>query len=103
MILIWGQFLLAVLIIIVAGSSLSKTGHEIGEKTGLGGLWVGVMLLAVTTSLPEAITAVGSVLLVPEGGADLAVGDVLGSNLFNLMIIVLLDLIHGKGSFLINS
>lgn len=102
MIFIWGQFLLAVLIIIIAGSSLSKTGDKIGEKTGLGGLWVGVMLLAITTSLPEGITAVSSVLLVDEGGADLAVGDILGSNLFNLTIIVLLDLLHGKGSFLIN-
>lgn len=84
-------------LVIFAGSKLSRYGDEIGKVTGLGGFWVGVMLLAISTSLPEVFTAIGCVLLaIPPGGPNLAVGNVLGSNLFNLMIIVLLDLFYQK-------
>lgn len=87
--MIWIQFIVCALVIVFAGSRLSKYGDIIAEKTGLGKTWIGVLLLATVTSLPELITGISSVAIfnVPE----IAVGDVLGSCAFNLLIIALLD------------
>jgi len=70
-------------------------GDAIGKKTGLGGLWVGLVLLAVITSAPELVTGISSAALVdPEVGHDLALGTLFGSCLFNLSILALLDILH---------
>ena len=53
-------------------------------------------MLATVTSLPELATGVSAVAF--AGTPDLAVGDVLGSCVFNLAIIVLLDFLHRKES-----
>jgi cation:H+ antiporter len=59
--LVWLQFLVCLAIIIVAGTRLSKYGDIIAEKTGLGHIWVGIVLLATVTSLPEVATGISSV------------------------------------------
>ena len=51
--MIWLQFLATALVIVFAGVRLARYGDVLGEKTGLGRSWVGVVLLAATTSLPE--------------------------------------------------
>lgn len=93
---VWSQFAVLVTLIAVAGSRLSRYGDIIAEKTGLGGTWIGVVMLATVTSLPELATGVSAVGF--AGTPDLAVGDVLGSCVFNLAIIVLLDFLHRKES-----
>lgn len=89
---IWGQFALCLLLIGFAGFKLSRYGDVIAEKTGMGGSWVGLILLATVTSLPELITGISSVTMART--PDIAVGDVLGSCVFNLMIIVVLDFLQ---------
>jgi cation:H+ antiporter len=64
----------------------------LGEKTGLGGSWIGVVLLAATTSLPELFTGLGATAFAPL--PDIAVGDVLGSCMFNLLILSFMDAIQ---------
>jgi cation:H+ antiporter len=64
----------------------------LGEKTGLGGSWVGVVLLAATTSLPELFTGFGATALAAL--PDIAVGDVLGSCMFNLLTLSFMDAIQ---------
>lgn len=91
MLWIWGQFAICLLLIAFAGSRLSRYGDAIADKTGLGGTWVGVVMLATVTSLPELATGVSSVTV--ANVPSIAVGDVLGSCVFNLLIIVLLDFI----------
>lgn len=83
------QFVLCTGVILYAGVRLSRYGDIIAEKTGLGGAWIGVALLATVTSLPELITGASSVLLfdVP----DIAAGDAIGSCMFNLLILAFLD------------
>jgi Ca2+/Na+ antiporter len=54
--MIWLQFAVTALVIIVAGVRLARYGDVLGEKTGLGRSWIGVVLLAATTSLPELFT-----------------------------------------------
>ncbi|UCE88658.1 MAG: sodium:calcium antiporter [Pseudomonadota bacterium] len=89
---VWLQFLVCVLLIGIAGVKLSRYGDAIADKTGLGGTWVGLILLASVTSLPELVTGVSSVTI--ANTPEIAVGDVLGSCVFNLLIIVILDFLH---------
>ncbi|MGE0392663.1 MAG: sodium:calcium antiporter [Vicinamibacterales bacterium] len=88
----WLQFLAVSLVIVVAGVRLARFGDVIGEKSGLGRNWIGVVLLAATTSLPELFTGFGATALARL--PDIAVGDVLGSCMFNLLILSLMDAIQ---------
>lgn len=88
----WILFGLVASVIVVAGSQLARYGDVIGEKSGLGRSWIGVVLLAATTSLPELFTGFGATALSPL--PDIAVGDVLGSCMFNLLILSLMDAIQ---------
>ena len=87
--MIWLQFLGTALVIIWAGGHLARNGDILGEKIGLGRSWVGVVLLAATTSLPELFTGFGATAL--SALPDIAVGDVIGSCMFNLLILSFMD------------
>ncbi len=96
MFLIWLQFFISAVIIIIAGAKLSLYANVISERTGLSKAWIGMVLLGVVTSLPELATSLASAVRI--NAPDLALGNVLGSNIFNLMIIVLLDFLYKSGS-----
>lgn len=90
------QFLVSAAVIVAAGSALTKFGDIIAEKTGFGRLLVGSILVAGATSLPELAIDINAVRM---GAADLAAGDLIGSSLFNLLILAVLDLTrysHGQ-------
>ena len=87
------QFAAITAVIVFAGFNLSKYGDVIAEKTGMGRTWVGIILMASVTSLPELITGVSSVAIFDL--PNIAIGDVLGSCMFNLLIIALLDMLSG--------
>jgi cation:H+ antiporter len=97
-ILVWLQYLACLAIILFAGTRLARYGDAIAEKTGLSGLWIGLVLLAAITSVPELVTSISSVALV--GLPDLAMGTLMGSCLFNLTLIALLDFLYRKGPIL---
>lgn len=78
-------------VIIAGGTVLARSADAIAEATGLGGLLVGSVLLAGVTSLPELSVDLSAVRM---GMPDLAVGDLLGSSLMNLLILAVLDLTH---------
>jgi cation:H+ antiporter len=90
--MIWLQFLATALVIVLAGVPLARYGDVLGEKTGLGRNWIGVVLVAATTSLPELFTGFGATALAAL--PDIAVGDVLGSCMFNLLILSMMDVIQ---------
>jgi cation:H+ antiporter len=94
--LIWAQFLLCVAVIGVAGVRLIRYGDAIAVLTGLSRSWVGLILVATVTSLPELVTGLSSVTI--AAAPDIAVGDALGSCVFNLTILALLDIFYRKGS-----
>ena len=96
--LLWLQLAAAAAIILGASWFLAKSADVIAFKTGLGRSFVGVVLLATATSLPELGTGVSAIALLDE--PDLALGDAFGSNLFNLLIIGLLDLYWRDGPVL---
>ncbi|MFC0557675.1 sodium:calcium antiporter [Halalkalibacter alkalisediminis] len=86
-------FILAAIITVLAAIKLSTYADTIGEKTSLGGMMVGTLLLAGATSLPEVTTSVSAIVL---DSPDIAVGNVFGSNMFNLLIIASFDLYFRK-------
>ncbi len=90
--IIFIQFIICTVIILYAGQELSKYGDIIAEKTGLGRTWIGIVLMASITSLPELITGVSSVAIFNL--PNLAAGDIFGSCMFNILILALLDIGH---------
>jgi cation:H+ antiporter len=97
--LIWKSTMLAVsaeffglaAVVAVAGTFLARSADQIAEITRLGRLLVGSVLLAAATSLPELTVDLSAV---RQGHPDLAIGDLFGSSLMNLMILAVLDLSH---------
>jgi cation:H+ antiporter len=75
-------------IILVAGFVLSRSGDAIAEQTGLGGSFVGFVLLATSTSLPEVSTALSAARL---GRFTMAISDILGTNIINVGLVFLID------------
>jgi cation:H+ antiporter len=88
----WLAFLTGALVIVLAGVRLARYGDVLAEKIGLGRTWVGVVLLAATTSLPELFTGVGATAVAAL--PDIAIGDVMGSCMFNLLILSVMDAVH---------
>ncbi len=64
------------------------------KKTKISGAFIGGVLLAAVTSLPELFTAISSVLIVKD--PSLVIGDILGSDIFNLMILAVYSLMFFK-------
>ena len=96
--MVWIEFIICVVIVIIASNLLSQSADAIAEKTGLGRAWVGAVLLAGVTSLPELVSGVTAVSLL--NAPNLAIGGIVGSNLFNLALIAVMDLAYQPGSIL---
>ncbi len=87
--MLWLQFIIASAFIVYSGFKIAKYGDVIAEKTGIGKAWVGLILMASITSLPELITGISSVTIV--GVPDIALGDIMGSCIYNLAILAVMD------------
>lgn len=85
----WLGFAACALAIGLAGPVLTRNSEVIARATGLSRSWIGLALLATATSLPELFTGVSSVTV--AAAPNIAVGDVLGSCIFNLAMLVVLD------------
>lgn len=92
-----GWYTLYALIIIVAALFLPYFAEHIAEETGLGKTFVGTLFLAISTSLPEIAVSIAAV---RAGSIDLSIGNLLGSNLFNIFILFIDDLVYTKGHIL---
>jgi cation:H+ antiporter len=92
--LVWLQFIGLSLVIVIGGTKAARYADIIAEKSGLGRIRIGLVLLALVSSMPELSTGISAVSLVKM--PDLALGTLLGSCLFNLLIIVLLDVLYRR-------
>lgn len=91
---VWLQFAFCVAVIGVAGVRLIRYGDAIAALTGLSRGWVGLILMGTVTSLPELVTGLSAVTIAQS--PDMAVGDALGSCVFNLAILALVDVFYRK-------
>ncbi|PKN94753.1 MAG: cation transporter [Chloroflexi bacterium HGW-Chloroflexi-6] len=96
--MIWIEFIVCAALLIWAATLLSKYGDVLAVKTGLGRAWVGAILIAGVTSLPELASGVSAVAWLKA--PNLAAGAILGSCLFNLALIAMMDLAYQPGRIL---
>ena len=88
------QFLIAAGLVIWAGTRLCRVGEELGRVFHWSHHWVGFILIAAATSLPELFTSViGTTFVMRE--PDLTLGNLIGSTLFNVLILAFFDLFMG--------
>jgi cation:H+ antiporter len=90
-------FLVTGAVLIAAGTMLARAGEEISQATGLGRVWIGAVLVAAATSLPELATDVSAVRL---GAPDLGAGDLFGSSMANMLVLATLDLVWRRRQLL---
>lgn len=81
-----------------SGSRLPVHGKALAERLGIGAAAAGLFVLAIITSLPELSVTLSA--MIREEAPDLALGNILGSNNFNLTIIALLEMAFVGGAFL---
>ncbi|WP_017186271.1 sodium:calcium antiporter [Alkalibacillus haloalkaliphilus] len=87
------SFTLAAIFVVFAAIKLNEYGDQISRQTAMSGAMVGGLLIAGATSLPELTTSVTAVYI---DNVDIAVGNMLGSNVFNLLILASVDLYYRK-------
>ena len=85
----WLKFAVCAALIGMAGPVLTHYGDVIARLTGMSRTWIGLVLLATATSLPELFTGISAV--TAAAAPNIAVGDALGSCIFNLAMLVVLD------------
>lgn len=91
------EFLISSAIMVLAAYKLAEHADVIALRTGLGRLFIGTLLLAAGTSLPEFLTTINSLnLSVP----DLAAGNIFGSNMLNIALIGVFDLLFWRAGIL---
>ena len=89
--MVWLQFLLSAAVVVVAAVKLAEYGDIIAVRTNLGGLFVGTIFLAGATSLPELVASISSF---QAGVPNLAAGNFFGSNMVNMLLLALVDLVN---------
>jgi cation:H+ antiporter len=85
------MFAAAAAVLGMTGPRLAGAANSLADLSGLGGTFVGTTLVAFTTSLPELVASLAAVRL---GAVDLAIGNAFGSNAFNMVLFVALDVAH---------
>jgi cation:H+ antiporter len=93
----WRRFLLAALVVLVAGTALPAVADELAQALGLSRSFVGTVFMALVTTLPEMAVTVSALRL---GALDMAIGNLLGSNLFNMVVLAIDDLAYTRGPLL---
>ena len=91
--MIWLWFLASAGIVIVAAIKLAKYGDAIAYHTKLSGLFIGALLIAGATSLPELLTMVNAI---EQNHIDLSAGDLFGSSMFNMLLLGVLDMVFHR-------
>lgn len=78
-------FVAGIVLVILGADWLTKGASAVARRFGVSELVIGLTIVALGTSLPEFVISVGSAL---KGSSGLALGNVLGSNIFNGMLIL---------------
>jgi cation:H+ antiporter len=88
-------FVICAAVIVVSGIFLIRASKEISLASGLSASFMGAILVAIVTSLPELATSLGALRI---GAYDMIVGNLFGSNMFNILTIFFADAAFRPGS-----
>ena len=91
----WSVFIISAAVILIAGPSLAISAGDIADITGISASFIGVIALALVTSLPELSIIIATLRI---GASDLAVATVYGSNAINVVALALADFFFTDGS-----
>ncbi len=89
------RFGLLAVLLGIAGYVTAVTGVAIADRTGLGQTLVGALFTAISTSIPELVTTIAAV---RRGALTLAVGGIIGGNMFDVLFIAAADVAYRDGS-----
>jgi len=95
----WRRFGAAALVVLAAGSWLPEVADGLATALGLSRSFVGTVLMAIVTTLPEVAVTLGALRL---GALDMAIGNLLGSNLFNVVVLAIDDAAYVRGPLLVD-
>jgi cation:H+ antiporter len=93
---VW-TFALAAAALAAIAPLLVVSAEAVSAESGMSKTFVGTLLVGLTTSFPEVAATVAAVRL---GAIELAVGNIFGSNAFNMCVLLLMDLSHAGGPVL---
>jgi len=88
-------FAICAVVVIVSGFFLIRASKEIALGTGLSGSFMGAILVAIVTSLPELAASIGALRI---RAYDMIIGNLFGSNMFNILTIFFADAAFRSGS-----
>ena len=94
---VWGKFFGLLVLVYVFGTKAAESANIIAEKKGLAKAFMGAVFISAVTSFPELFTGISAVTIVDS--PDLAMGEIMGSCIFNLLIIALIDIAFRKNNF----
>ncbi|WP_456489947.1 sodium:calcium antiporter [Marinobacter nauticus] len=92
---LWTEFLVLMATLGVAGLVLEPAATTISTEAGLSQTIVGVLLTAISTSIPELVTSVAAV---RRGALTLAVAGIIGGNAFDTLFMAASDIAYRQGS-----
>ncbi len=95
--MLWFRFVAAVVVIFISAPIVTLSVKAIADHTGIEQTFMGAALLAVTTSLPELVASIASLRI---GAYDMAVGNLFGSNVANMSVLLFADLAYTEGPIL---
>jgi cation:H+ antiporter len=92
------RYTLNAFILMGAAMLLPYFGKNIAEVSGLEQSFFGTLFIAISTSLPEVVVSLAAIRI---GTIDLAIGNIFGSNIFNIAILSIDDILYTKGPILL--
>ena len=92
---LWLEFILFSIIVGFSGFIVAHSGIGIAENSGLSETFVGALFTAISTSLPELVVSVAAV---KQGSLNLAVGNIIGGNTFDVLFVAFADFAFLQGS-----
>jgi cation:H+ antiporter len=87
------RMFMAAAVVVLSGTMLAQSGDRLADLTGIGRVWTASFLVGLATSLPELSTDFAAV---HYGWPNLAIGDLFGSSLANMMILALVTMIPAR-------
>ncbi|MDK2802881.1 MAG: cation transporter [Oscillospiraceae bacterium] len=94
------RFIIMAISLIFASVLITYTTDIIATKLNMGSTLAGALFLGIATSLPELSS---SIALIKMGNFNATVGNIIGSNMFNFLILFISDILYSKGSIYIKT
>lgn len=94
MLIVWGKFVFLLILVYIFGTRATRSADVIAEKKGLARAFMGVVFISMITSFPELFTGISAGAIVKS--PDIAIGQIVGSCIFNLVIIAIVELLFRK-------